>query len=378
MVVAGESGVQLVATAQGALTPPLTLVAHSNRRLEHSNRRLEPSNHRLEHSNHRLEHANHRLEHSPPPTTVWNIPTTVWNVPTAVWNVPTTVWNVPARGHSCPQQRCHRLPAWIGDIARRSEVAADKNVRAPTAWKVAGFTRKTRVWTQKPKKRKTKTMAETFIPTKEELLSNFLGTFVTNATGHEVAMGLTVLKVGEVTTAKEDWDGALAEYKAKAEALKGLLAAKDAAWDAAVALMREINNTVQSKAGVNPDLKANCGLPVYDDTPTRVAVPASRPVLGVDASQRLQHKISFRDADATDSRAKPEGVREIELWSKVGAPAPTDASQCQFVLAGSKNGLMVAYTGAQAGQPVHYMARWKNTRGEYGPWSETVIATIGA
>ncbi len=108
-------------------------------------------------------------------------------------------------------------------------------------------------------------------------------------------------------------------------------------------------------------------IPAYPDTPTRVAVPATRPMLTVDASQRLQHRISSPDEASATSRAKPEGVREIDLWSKVGGPAPTDASQCQFVLAGSKNGLMVAYTGAQAGQPVHYMARWKNTRGEYGP-----------
>jgi hypothetical protein len=24
------------------------------------------------------------------------------------------------------------------------------------------------------------------------------------------------------------------------------------------------------------------------------------------------------------------------------------------------------------------MARWKSTRGEFGPWSETVVASIGA
>jgi hypothetical protein len=36
------------------------------------------------------------------------------------------------------------------------------------------------------------------------------------------------------------------------------------------------------------------------------------------------------------------------------------------------------YTGEQAGQIAYYMLRWVNTRGDKGPWSETVAATIGA
>ena len=58
------------------------------------------------------------------------------------------------------------------------------------------------------------------------------------------------------------------------------------------------------------------------------------------------------------------GVREIEVWSKVGGPAPTDASQCQFVVAGSKNGLLLTYTGAQAGNlPETLVMAWDRASG---------------
>ncbi|NUQ46715.1 MAG: hypothetical protein HUU22_11860 [Phycisphaerae bacterium] len=36
------------------------------------------------------------------------------------------------------------------------------------------------------------------------------------------------------------------------------------------------------------------------------------------------------------------------------------------------------YDGAQGSKPAHYMLRWVNSRGEVGPWSATVTATIGA
>jgi predicted phage tail protein len=37
---------------------------------------------------------------------------------------------------------------------------------------------------------------------------------------------------------------------------------------------------------------------------------------------------------------------------------------------------LAEYTGAQAGQMAYYWLRWVNTRGEKGPWSEPVSATI--
>ena len=39
---------------------------------------------------------------------------------------------------------------------------------------------------------------------------------------------------------------------------------------------------------------------------------------------------------------------------------------------------LAVYDGAEGGQTAHYLLRWENTRGESGPWSETVSATIGA
>jgi hypothetical protein len=55
-----------------------------------------------------------------------------------------------------------------------------------------------------------------------------------------------------------------------------------------------------------------------------------------------------------------------------------DASECQFVDATSKPSLVITYAGADAGKPVHYLVRWKGNAGDFGPWSETVVATVGA
>ena len=59
-------------------------------------------------------------------------------------------------------------------------------------------------------------------------------------------------------------------------------------------------------------------------------------------------------------------------------PPPADAGECRFVDTSSKTKLVVNYAGADAGKAVFYLARWKSSAGDFGPWSETVVATVGA
>lgn len=49
-----------------------------------------------------------------------------------------------------------------------------------------------------------------------------------------------------------------------------------------------------------------------------------------------------------------------------------------FLALDTKTPYLADWTGADTGKVAHYMLRWVNTRGEKGPWSETVSAPIGA
>ncbi len=93
--------------------------------------------------------------------------------------------------------------------------------------------------------------------------------------------------------------------------------------------------------------------------------------------ERLRHTIQFVD-ELTSSHAKPDGVVGCEVWVKVGDPAPADASALKYLATDTLTPYTVDYDGADAGKIAYYMLRWVNTRGEQGPWSQTVSATIGA
>lgn len=202
---------------------------------------------------------------------------------------------------------------------------------------------------------------------------------VTGGTGHEPVLGLTVGQLTALTDALEDCDNATIAVTTAETAYNNAIVVRNAARAVAEPQMRTINRLVQAKLGATgDDLKTSMGLPLHDTTPSRAPAPTTRPVLLVDTSERLQHKITYRDEANPKSRAKPAGVSDIEIWCKIGAPAPADFSECALVATSPKNDVVITCKGADAGKPAHYMARWKSTRGEFGPWSETVVASIGA
>jgi hypothetical protein len=65
-----------------------------------------------------------------------------------------------------------------------------------------------------------------------------------------------------------------------------------------------------------------------------------------------------------------------EIWVKVGDPVPTDPSQLRFLATDTRTPYVAEYSGEDAGKTAHSMLRWVNTKGEQGPWSQTVSATI--
>lgn len=99
-------------------------------------------------------------------------------------------------------------------------------------------------------------------------------------------------------------------------------------------------------------------------------------MLEVDTSQRWEHRIRFRDEATPTSRAKPEGVRGMEVWCAFGPTPPASPGDCTYLATDTATPYLVELDPSKAGQTAHYLGRWVNTRGETGPWSETVSATV--
>ena len=106
---------------------------------------------------------------------------------------------------------------------------------------------------------------------------------------------------------------------------------------------------------------------------TPASVPTTKPIGQIDTSMRLEHTISFTDQDG--SVAKADGVRGCQIWFKIGEPA-IDPSELSYMTTDTASPFTYQYNGVNAGKAVYYWLRWENTRGETGPWSDVVMATI--
>lgn len=133
---------------------------------------------------------------------------------------------------------------------------------------------------------------------------------------------------------------------------------------------------------------AELRITVRDTSSTPAPAPSSRPLALVESGQRLTHQLRLVDESTPTRRARPAGVLGAEVWVKLVAPphadqpAPTDPardpSSFTFLTMTTKPSFRAEFKAGEGGKAAVYMARWVNTRGEKGPWSEVTTATVAA
>ncbi len=192
------------------------------------------------------------------------------------------------------------------------------------------------------------------------------------------------LSAGEATGLNSAWFRFRIGYAAQVQARAAASAAyqeKARSRRAFEALLRPAVRRIQTFAATTDAQRGQLGITIPDRTRTPMAAPTSRPLVKVDFSKRLSHRIAFADERTPTRRTKPKGVIGAELWVKLttlGEAPPTGPADLSFLMLSTRSPAIAEYGGADAGKTAHYMVRWLSRRGEPGPWSETASATIGA
>jgi len=215
-----------------------------------------------------------------------------------------------------------------------------------------------------------------YLPTADAELIAWLQNFTTYANANLAALGLVAADMTPVTTAFTALQSAFNANNAAQAAAQAARQTKDTNRTTAEVVTRALARRLQAAPAVTDTQRQALGLPVRDKQPTSKTAPTTRPTLEINTAQRLQHTLAFRNEGASKSSAKPKGVLGCEIWVKVGATPPADPSELRFLALDTATPYIALYTGADAGKPAHYMARWLNTQGEPGPWSEVVSATV--
>lgn len=177
------------------------------------------------------------------------------------------------------------------------------------------------------------------------------------------------------------WAGAFPAHVAAQQRAEGARQAKDAARAALERQVRPITNFIQGYPKTSNADRATMGITVRDTSPSPVPAPTSRPLALVESGQRLMHNLRLVDESTPTRRARPAGVLGAEVWVKLvdaDTPAPTDPAALVFLTMTTKPTFRADFKPGEGGKTAVYMARWINTRGEKGPWSEVTTATVAA
>lgn len=215
-----------------------------------------------------------------------------------------------------------------------------------------------------------------YIPQGDSEFNTWQNAFVTYANANLIGLGLVAGDMTPVTTAQTAWNAAYTAHIAAQNAAQNAAQAKRDARVAYIAAVRPLVARLQASASVSDPERASLGITVPDREPTTVGPPTTRPVLQADTSQRLKIGVSFADEGTPTSEAKPAGVIGCEIWVKIGGPLPTDLDDCSFLALDTRTPYTANFDGAQGGQTAHFVGVWVNGKGERGPLSTTVSATI--
>lgn len=196
---------------------------------------------------------------------------------------------------------------------------------------------------------------------------------VTYATGNAAALNLNLDDDKPLKDALAAFEAKYLDAVTKKAQSEAAIVAKVEARETYETELRKFNSDMHN---AGDEHRAAMALTVKDDIRTAVGAPASHPVGEVETSQKLVHIIHFRDEFTPDSKAKPEGAIGAQIWLKIGGAPPVDHKECEYVATDSRTPYNCDFDGADAGKTAYYLLRWINGKGETGPWSPLVQATI--
>ena len=158
-----------------------------------------------------------------------------------------------------------------------------------------------------------------YLPARDGDFDSWQVNFMTYASAHTAALGLTPADITPLTAIQTSWTADLAANTAAQNAAHAAREGKDQTRAGFEDAIRTLVRRLQASPTVTDEQRRALGITVKDETRTMTTAKAAatRPVTVVDTSERLRHTIRFYDEATPNRRAKPDGVMGAEFgpWS---------------------------------------------------------------
>jgi len=210
-------------------------------------------------------------------------------------------------------------------------------------------------------------------PRKEADLNSYFQIVVAFLIANATRLLVSAANKAAITAQLATWNTAYPLAQNPDTSTKTAIDNKNIARDELVTTLRSIYKDIPYSV-LTPQDRNTLGITEPSTSRTPAPVPSTKPAGTVDTSKRLAHTINFYDSEGTGI-AKPDGVRGCQIWLKIGSPA-TSPKELDYLATDTKTPYTHEFEGEDAGKMVYYWLRWENTRGETGPWSEPIQATV--
>jgi hypothetical protein len=221
-------------------------------------------------------------------------------------------------------------------------------------------------------------MATGYIPSRDADLDTWALNFKTLIAANPTNYGLQSADATAITNAYTSWNAAYLAANNPTTRTKATVATKNAQKANLLTVVRGYAATIRVNHAVSDALKIGLGLHVADHSPTPVPPPSTKPVLAIAKIDQGFQEVRATDETTPNSRARAVGSAGMLLYRAVGTAAVNDPTQATFMSFVGKTSVQSNFDHADNGKTVTYFARWTNAKGEVGPWSQALSASIAA
>jgi hypothetical protein len=221
-------------------------------------------------------------------------------------------------------------------------------------------------------------MPATVFPKRDSQCLAALQVFAEGIAADVSAYFLTTADATSITNAVNAFAAALGDAVDPATRTTVTIAVKSEMRLSAEELCRQYAILIKYNAGISDAAKLAIGVKPVNNTRTPINVPSTSPLLNIVAATPGAQTVRYADSTTPDSRKKPFGAMNLQLFVAVGEAPILDPEAAEFRGAFTKNPVEVNFTSADNGKTATYFARWASRRGEVGNWSLPVSMAIAA
>jgi hypothetical protein len=139
-------------------------------------------------------------------------------------------------------------------------------------------------------------------------------------------------------------------------------------------LRKQLKAYVTYNSRINDRQREEMELPVHKSTHTPAPVAPYAPWLR--ARTELLRHVTFDYGGSETSKSKPDGQHGLEMVWEIASEKPPHVRNLSHSTFDTHTPLTLEFDETERGSTLWYAARWENTRGEKGPWSEILSVII--